>query len=132
MLAGYMMPEEQPLENDEDEDYGINEDEEMDEEYTPEMANELLRRGLILGGKPLSSGVHPLATATAVDARTRQVHESFSFGCDHTEQMHSASMLAVVVSCKDKSTNKLGRQLCFVSTVFACRYPSACFHTAIT
>ncbi len=28
-----------------------DEDEEMDEEYTPEMANELMRTGLILGGE---------------------------------------------------------------------------------
>lgn len=36
------MPEEQQMEEEEDED------EEMDEEYTPEMAQELIRRGLIL------------------------------------------------------------------------------------
>jgi len=38
------MPEEQMAEEEEDED------DEMDEEYTPEMADELMRRGLILGG----------------------------------------------------------------------------------
>lgn len=42
MLVGYLMPEEQQMEEEEDED------EEMDEEYTPEMAQELIRRGLIL------------------------------------------------------------------------------------
>ena len=42
MHAGYLMPEEQQGEDEEDED------EEMDEEYTPEMAQELMRRGLIL------------------------------------------------------------------------------------
>ena len=42
MLAGYLMPEEQQGEEEDDED------EEMDEEYTPEMAQELMRRGLIL------------------------------------------------------------------------------------
>ena len=40
--VGYLMPEEQQVEGEEDED------EEMDEEYTPEMAQELIRRGLIL------------------------------------------------------------------------------------
>ena len=43
LLVGYLMPEEQ-LGEEEEED----EDEEMDEEYTPEMAQELMRRGLIL------------------------------------------------------------------------------------
>lgn len=38
------MPEEQMPEEEEDED------DEMDEEYTPEMADELMRRGLMLGG----------------------------------------------------------------------------------
>ena len=42
MLAGYLMPEEMQGEEEEDED------EEMDEEYTPEMAQELMKRGLIL------------------------------------------------------------------------------------
>ena len=41
------MPEEQQGEEEEDDD------EEMDEEYTPEMAQELMRRGLILS-KPKS------------------------------------------------------------------------------
>ena len=40
------MPEE-PAQGDEEEE----EDDEMDEEYTPEMANEMLRRGFMLGGK---------------------------------------------------------------------------------
>lgn len=40
------MPEEQQLEEEEDED------EDMDEEYTPEMARELMKRGLILGEYP--------------------------------------------------------------------------------
>ena len=31
-----------------------DEDDEMDEEYTPEMADELMRRGLILGGGLIS------------------------------------------------------------------------------
>ena len=31
-----------------------DEDDEMDEEYTPEMADELMRRGLILGGELIS------------------------------------------------------------------------------
>ncbi|KAL3141962.1 hypothetical protein ABBQ32_004608 [Trebouxia sp. C0010 RCD-2024] len=43
-ITGYLMPEEQQMEEEEDED------EEMDEEYTPEMAQELIRRGLILNG----------------------------------------------------------------------------------
>ncbi len=42
------MPEEQMVEEGEDED------DEMDEEYTPEMADELMRRGLILGGGLIS------------------------------------------------------------------------------
>ena len=40
------MPEPSEVQQDEEDD-----DEEMDEEYTPEMANELMRRGLLLGGK---------------------------------------------------------------------------------
>jgi len=47
-FAGYLMPEEQMAEEEEDED------DEMDEEYTPEMADELMRRGLILGGGLIS------------------------------------------------------------------------------
>lgn len=43
VLAGYLMPEEQQGEEEEE-----DEDEEMDEEYTPEMAQELMRRGLML------------------------------------------------------------------------------------
>lgn len=42
------MPEEQMVEEGEDED------DEMDEEYTPEMADELMRRGLMLGGGLIS------------------------------------------------------------------------------
>lgn len=42
------MPEEQMVEEEEDED------DEMDEEYTPEMADELMRRGLMLGGGLIS------------------------------------------------------------------------------
>ncbi|DBA76324.1 hypothetical protein WJX77_009009 [Trebouxia sp. C0004] len=42
-ITGYLMPEEQMAEEEEDED------DEMDEEYTPEMADELMRRGLMLG-----------------------------------------------------------------------------------
>ena len=47
-FAGYLMPEEQMVEEGEDED------DEMDEEYTPEMADELMRRGLMLGGGLIS------------------------------------------------------------------------------
>jgi len=47
-FAGYLMPEEQMVEEEEDED------DEMDEEYTPEMADELMRRGLMLGGGLIS------------------------------------------------------------------------------
>ena len=51
-LAGYLMPEDQQIEGEEDED---EDDEEMDEEYTPEMAQELMRRGLIMSKHCLHS-----------------------------------------------------------------------------
>ena len=61
MVTGYLMPEE-GFQEDEDEE---EEDDEMDEEYTPEMANELLRRGLILGGEQSLLTICPVNTNTS-------------------------------------------------------------------
>ena len=52
LLAGYLMPEDQMPEEEEEED------DEMHQEYTPEMADELMRRGLILGGKLRNQAVY--------------------------------------------------------------------------
>lgn len=75
-LAGYLMPEEQQGEEEEDDD------EEMDEEYTPEMAQELMRRGLILSKPTLAAP--QLAVLGIIASLTQrcvviQIHGALSF-----------------------------------------------------
>ena len=70
------MPEEQQGEEEEDDD------EEMDEEYTPEMAQELMRRGLILSKPKLAAP--QLAVLGIIASLTQrcvviQIHGALSF-----------------------------------------------------